>query len=188
MQLLKGYNGIVKKLCKEKGGDLVASDILTVKQERYIQGLVAGLTQREAYKRAYNASNMQGSTIDEKASRLLSQGKLRARYKELLEASSARALWTREDSFKKTKWLLDQTEATIINQQEVRQSTGTVYLQAIDKLDDLAYRDYELADKKLRLEIQKLEKQITGETAQDDKLADYITMLKDAISSGDGDD
>lgn len=56
---------------------------LTLKQEKYIQELVKGKTQREAYKAAYNTKKMSDKTIDEKASRLLSQGKVRARYNEL---------------------------------------------------------------------------------------------------------
>ncbi len=56
---------------------------LTLKQEKYVQELVKGKTQREAYKAAYNTRKMTDKTIDEKASRLLSQGKVRARYNEL---------------------------------------------------------------------------------------------------------
>lgn len=56
---------------------------LTFKQEKYIQELVKGKSQREAYKAAYNTNKMSDKTIDEKASRLLSQGKVRARYNEL---------------------------------------------------------------------------------------------------------
>ena len=43
---------------------------LTVKQEKYVQGLFAGLSQREAYKQAYNCENMTDKTIDEKACKL----------------------------------------------------------------------------------------------------------------------
>lgn len=56
---------------------------LTFKQEKYVQELVKGKSQREAYKAAYNTNKMSDKTIDEKASRLLSQGKVRARYNEL---------------------------------------------------------------------------------------------------------
>ncbi len=65
-----------------KEGENLASK-LTFKQEKYIQELVKGKTQREAYKAAYNTNKMSDKTIDEKASRLLSQGKVRARYNEL---------------------------------------------------------------------------------------------------------
>ena len=58
--------------------------MLTAKQEKYIQGLASGMSQREAYRTAYNAKGMKDSTVDEKASRLLAQDKVRARYDELM--------------------------------------------------------------------------------------------------------
>lgn len=67
-----------------KEGENLASK-LTFKQEKYIQELVKGKSQREAYKAAYNTNKMSDKTIDEKASRLLSQGKVRARYNQLRE-------------------------------------------------------------------------------------------------------
>lgn len=56
---------------------------LTNKQEKFIQGLLSGLSQREAYKQAYDASRMKDKTIDEVASRLLKQDKINARYSKL---------------------------------------------------------------------------------------------------------
>lgn len=56
---------------------------LTEKQEKFVQGLLKGLSQREAYKSAYNASNMKDETIDNKACNLLKKANVRARYEEL---------------------------------------------------------------------------------------------------------
>lgn len=56
---------------------------LTPKQEKYVQGLIQGLTQREAYKRAYNAKNMSNNSIDREASLLLKNPKVSQRYEEL---------------------------------------------------------------------------------------------------------
>ena len=66
--------------------------MLTLKQEAYVQGLIRGLSQREAYKQAYNAERMTDKTIDERACVLLTQDKVRARYEELrgkIDAASA---------------------------------------------------------------------------------------------------
>lgn len=59
------------------------SDKLTIKQERYAQGLFAGLSQREAYKQAYDCENMMDKTIDEDACRLAADSKVIARIDEL---------------------------------------------------------------------------------------------------------
>ena len=40
---------------------------LTPKQEAFVQALIAGKSQREAYKEAYNAANMKDETIDVRA-------------------------------------------------------------------------------------------------------------------------
>lgn len=56
---------------------------ITVKQEKFVQGLVKGLSQREAYKRSYSTKNMKDRTIDVKASELLKNGKVSARFDEI---------------------------------------------------------------------------------------------------------
>ena len=66
-------------------------DKLTNKQEAFVQNLVKGDKQREAYKKAYNAVNMKESTIDERASRLIRECKISARYNELREKVIASA-------------------------------------------------------------------------------------------------
>lgn len=58
--------------------------MLTPKQEKFVQGLVSGLSQRKAYKKAYNASDMKDSTIDNKACTLFKRSEIQKRYLELM--------------------------------------------------------------------------------------------------------
>lgn len=58
---------------------------LTPKQEKFVQGLFSGLSQREAYKQSYDAKNMVDKTIDETASKLLKDHKIATRLGELQE-------------------------------------------------------------------------------------------------------
>ena len=58
-------------------------DMLTDKQEHFVQELIKGKSQSEAYREAYNAARMKDKTVTEKASRLLANGNVRARYEEL---------------------------------------------------------------------------------------------------------
>ena len=55
---------------------------LTPKQEKFVQALVSGKSQYEAYKEAYNATNMKDKTIDERASVLFKNDKIKTRYNE----------------------------------------------------------------------------------------------------------
>ncbi len=65
--------------------------MLTNKQEKFVQGLVKGKSQRAAYKAAYNAKNMKDATVDRKACELFKQDKIRARYDELINKSRKRS-------------------------------------------------------------------------------------------------
>lgn len=58
-------------------------EMLTVKQEKFIQELVKGKSQRQAYKAAYNCRRMKERTIDKKASWLFNRDDIRGRYEEL---------------------------------------------------------------------------------------------------------
>jgi phage terminase small subunit len=72
------------------------SDKLTIKQEKYVQGLFAGLSQREAYKQAFNCENMSDETIDKRACELANLGKIKGRLKELTDELKERNMVTVE--------------------------------------------------------------------------------------------
>lgn len=58
---------------------------LTKAQEKFVEALVLGESQRKAYKQAFNCKNFKDKTVDEKASRLFHTDKIQARYKQLLK-------------------------------------------------------------------------------------------------------
>lgn len=62
--------------------------MLTAKQEKFVQNLVKGMSQREAYKNSYNASNMKDNVIDNKACALFKQDEIRVRYDKLIKATA----------------------------------------------------------------------------------------------------
>lgn len=58
--------------------------MLTAKQEAFCKHIVYdGMNYSEAYRNSYNAEKMTDKTINEKASRLKDEGKIKARIKEL---------------------------------------------------------------------------------------------------------
>lgn len=77
---------------------------LTPKQEKFIQNIVSGMSQRQAYKDAYNAENMADESIDVEACRLFNSPNISLRYKELLEeikdaaimSATERMIWLSE--------------------------------------------------------------------------------------------
>lgn len=153
---------------------------LTTKQEIFVQQLVAGQSQRQAYRQAYNAEKMTDKTVDEKASKLFKDGKVRARYRELLKQFSNMALWSREQAFNEYEWLKNKAKASI-ESEGVRQANSNAFLASLEGMNNMSFNDLELADKKLKLEIEKLQSQIEGDSEQDDKLIDFAKALRGAF-------
>jgi phage terminase small subunit len=73
---------------------------LTVKQERFCQGIANAMTSSDAYKAAYDADNMKDKTIHEKACILVKKDKIAARIKQLQKTTENQFIWTREMSIK----------------------------------------------------------------------------------------
>lgn len=71
--------------------------MLTPKQERFIQNIISGMSQREAYKNSYDAKNMADDTIDNKACKLFNSDKIRARYQELMKRLENKAIMSAEE-------------------------------------------------------------------------------------------
>lgn len=70
---------------------------LTAKQERYVQEIIKGKSQRQAYRIAYPSSRKwKDSTVDSKASNLLKNDKVKARYNELNGKAIDKAIITRK--------------------------------------------------------------------------------------------
>ncbi len=73
---------------------------LTAKQEAFAQAIADGLGQADAYRMAYDAEGMKDNTVYPKASRMMNEGKIRARIDELKAQVVEKQLWTREMSVK----------------------------------------------------------------------------------------
>ena len=94
------------------GGDRM-DDKLTPKQEKFIQNILKGMSQREAYKDAYDAKNMSDKTIDETACRLFNDSKINARYQELLKELETAAVMTALEKRKLLKELTLDTNNSV---------------------------------------------------------------------------
>lgn len=149
-------------------------DKLTPKQELFVQGIITGLSQRQAYRQAYNAERMTDKTVDETANKLLRNPKVTTRYRELLKQFSNMSLWGREQAFNEYEWLKNKARASI-EVEGVRQANSTAFLSALDGMNNMAFRDLELADKKLRLEIENLKAQL-GSDDEDDTVITGFTF------------
>ena len=85
------------------------SDKLNVKQEKFIQGIVRGLSQRQAYKEAYEV-NYDDNAIDVKACALFNQDKVQVRYKELLQELQDKSIMSAKE---RMIWLSDVVKGNV---------------------------------------------------------------------------
>lgn len=69
---------------------------LNIKQEKFIQNIVNGMSQREAYKNAYNAK-YKDNVIDIRACELFNSSKVQVRYKELLAQLEDKAIMSAKE-------------------------------------------------------------------------------------------
>ena len=130
-------------------------DKLTPKQELFVQGIISGLSQRQAYRQAYKAEKMSDAVVDNKASALFNKGEVRVRYRELLKQFSNMSLWSREQAFNEYEWLKNKARSSIEND-GIRQANSTAFLSALDGMNNMAWKDFELTDEKIRQEIELL--------------------------------
>ena len=153
--------------------------LLTQKQEKYVQGRGAGLSQREAYKQAYNAENMKDTTIDSRASKLLAEYKVNARYRELIEEHKTKSLFTRQEAVSELIWLYKQSKKSIEEQDEgyVRQGTSGAMLGALDRLIAL-----ELLDPISQMQHEKLKQEFEPDAEQEDKIVKFAKLLDEVYS------
>ena len=148
---------------------------LTTKQEKYVQGLVAGLSQRQAYIKAYpNARKWNDNSVDSRASNLLKTDKVLTRYNELLDEHKEKALWTREDSVNKLIWLIEKATVSIEEHDEgyTRRATSNALLNAVQELNKL-----ELLYPLDQRQAKKVDAELEPDLEQDDKLLKFAEKL-----------
>lgn len=118
--------------------------MLNAKQERFIQNIVKGMSQREAYKDAYKATYAD-KDIDSKACNLFNSDKVQTRYKELMGkleeeaimSAKERMIWltkvVKGEEKEETKYYEDG-EAIIYE----RQADISTKIKAIDTLNKMS--------------------------------------------------
>ena len=119
--------------------------MLTQKQEKFVQNLIKGMSQRDAYKNSYDAANMADDTIDNKACNLFKQAKIRARYEELIgilnEKNTEKAIMSAQE---RMEWLTrivtgEEKETIMLDDIEVSKSADlTTRMKALDILNKMS--------------------------------------------------
>lgn len=100
------------------------------------------MSQRQAYKEAYNAENMADETIDVRACELFNGSKVKVRYQELMSKLEDKAIMTAQE---RMKWLTEvvkdiQKEIVYIDGLEIGNKNAdlTTKMKAIDILNKMS--------------------------------------------------
>ena len=109
---------------------------LTTKQEIFVQRLIEGHSQREAYKFAYNAENMKDESIDVKASNLFKTDKIRLRYEELINELKEKSFYTVENANNDLEWIKLKAKEDI-EYKGLKQANSNAYLNAVKQQIEL---------------------------------------------------
>lgn len=111
-----------------------AKERLTQNQEEFVINLISGMTQREAYKKAFSCVGQKDSTIDAKASKLFAMAKIKQRYEDLRdllkERQDIKAIMTAEQ---RMEWLTEVVKGDIEEDVSV-----TERLKALDILNKMS--------------------------------------------------
>lgn len=83
--------------------------MLTIKQEKFIQNIVNGMSRREAYKDAYDAK-YKDEVIDVRACELFKSSKVQVRYNELIKQLEDESIMSAKE---RMKWLSDVVNGKI---------------------------------------------------------------------------
>lgn len=101
--------------------------MLTLKQEKFVQNIMLGMSQADAYRASYNAKNMGDNAIYREASLLMENPKVSQRLKELRDQLANESIMSAQ---KRMEWLTSIVNAT-------GESTGD-RLKAIDILNKMS--------------------------------------------------
>lgn len=121
---------------------------LTDNQERFVQELIKGKSQREAYRIAYPNCKASDKTVDENACRLMNTSKVSARYNEihdrLIQEAEDECIVSAKEVLQELKrigfadikdFLSFRTEKTVVSRDEEDGEPIIDYAQIIDMVD-----------------------------------------------------
>lgn len=111
---------------------------LTPKQENYVQNIVSGMSQREAYRAAYSCVKSTDKTVDNKASALFRKDEIKARYDELVSLSAEEAVDQRTHIRRSFQALADKAWDEL-QEKELENPEATLFkaLNQLGRLDNL---------------------------------------------------
>lgn len=86
---------------------------LTPKQEKFIQGVVSGMTYSDAYRAAYNCARMKPETVNNKAYELMQKGEISGRVEKARAEAAKNAQWSLDLAVERVRKLNDEALSSL---------------------------------------------------------------------------
>lgn len=86
--------------------------MLTAKQEKFVQNIIEGMNQADAYRSAYSCKNMSDNSVYVNASKLASDAKVALRLKELRDELAKPSIMTAQERLEWLTRLINSEEET----------------------------------------------------------------------------
>ena len=157
-----------------------SKNTLTKPQEIFIQELLKGNTQRQAYLKAYpSKKKWKESSLDTAASNLLKHNKVKIRYEQLLnrmrEEETKKTMWTREQSIETLRYVIDVNRKDLerINKAHEEELELLQKLMQEDPENAFQYLQQILKQRKSRRASQVNNKGITDAVAELNKMQGF---------------
>jgi phage terminase small subunit len=130
---------------------------ITCKQETFCQGIASGLSQSEAYRRAYNAERMSDKSVWETSAQLVNNLKVASRITALKAEIANKHLWTREKSVKALAAIAENpVEKTSDKVSAIKELNSMHGFNAAQKVD-LSSSDGSMTPKEPAVDLSKLD-------------------------------
>lgn len=156
--------------------------MLTIKQEKFVQGLLEGLSQRESYKRAYTCDNWTDKAVDENASKLFKNTKVRTRYTELMAQITDKCLYTRTNAINDVLYIKAKAKAEI-DKKGLNKVNSDTFLGAVDRLVSLNGLDL-ATTKNIEMQSYRMQEIITKlRENESDTTKETANMLEELIKN-----
>ena len=84
--------------------------MLTAKQEKFVQNIIEGMNQSDAYRNSYSTKRMADKTIHENASRLMADSKVAARLQELRDQIMKPSIMSAQERLEYLTGIVNETK------------------------------------------------------------------------------
>ena len=109
--------------------------MLTAKQELFVQNIIEGKSQADAYRAAYNTKRMSDNSIYVNASKLMSDTKVALRIKELREELAKPSIMTAQERLEWLTEVVKDTEQAMCDRLKASDQMNRMQGQYIQKIE-----------------------------------------------------